>query len=270
MTAQKNTKSDLTREIKSAGLNAGADLVGIAGAAELRERAPGHDPDRLLAGARCAVLACAADPPGILSADGNEEYSALAMSVYMRADAALLAMRRLLMSRGYRTRVIERSSLTERDRRGLPVKVFPLKSAAQAAGMGVKGWNQLLITPEFGPRARFSGMLTDAPLEHGTPLEESLCNGCGACVAACPSGAIGEGGEYNLGRCAAYLFSGLHTGELKSAFTNPNPGILRANAERLSESASGWMRTILAQRGFYYNCGACVKKCMPIRRAASK
>jgi ferredoxin len=45
------------------------------------------------------------------------------------------------------------------------------------------------LTPEYGPRQRFQAILTDAPLEP-TPMPESaVCDGCRACMAACPLGA---------------------------------------------------------------------------------
>jgi len=44
-----------------------------------------------------------------------------------------------------------------------------IKYAAYLAGLGAYGINQLLITPQFGSRVRMTAILTDAPLESGTP-----------------------------------------------------------------------------------------------------
>jgi len=46
-----------------------------------------------------------------------------------------------------------------------------------------------LITPEYGPRVRFATILTDAPLDAGSPVDER-CGDCRECVDTCPVGAF--------------------------------------------------------------------------------
>lgn len=65
-----------------------------------------------------------------------------------------------------------------------------LKHYAAAAGMGTFGLASWIITPEFGPRVRLGGIVTDAGLRPGQSLDRELCNRCGACAKACPVGAI--------------------------------------------------------------------------------
>ena len=68
--------------------------------------------------------------------------------------------------------------------------VFSHKLAANMAGLGWIGKNCLLITPEFGPRVRWSTILTDAPLKPtGEPLENG-CGECTECVDTCPVSAF--------------------------------------------------------------------------------
>ncbi|MCX6564180.1 MAG: hypothetical protein NTU60_11345 [Candidatus Aminicenantes bacterium] len=59
------------------------------------------------------------------------------------------------------------------------------------AGFGWIGRNNLLVNPELGSRFRLVTVLTDMPLETGTPLEFS-CGTCRACLAPCPAQAIHE------------------------------------------------------------------------------
>lgn len=81
---------------------------------------------------------------------------------------------------------------------GVPVKegmpapnVFPdFDYAAVACGLGEIGMSGLLLTPEFGSRQRFHMIITDAPLEASPLLDKPVCLKCGACVAACPLGAM--------------------------------------------------------------------------------
>ncbi len=66
---------------------------------------------------------------------------------------------------------------------------FSHKLPAHLAGLGWIGKNCMLITPEHGPRVRWSTVLTDAPLEPtGEPMEQR-CGSCMQCVNICPAGA---------------------------------------------------------------------------------
>ncbi len=67
---------------------------------------------------------------------------------------------------------------------------------AVAAGLGVLGKNGLIITPEFGPRQRWSIITTDAdlPTRPKKDLSEMVayCEKCGACVRGCKGGSVYE------------------------------------------------------------------------------
>jgi len=68
-----------------------------------------------------------------------------------------------------------------------------LREGAVLAGLGTLGLNRMVLTPDYGPRVFFSGVLTSAEIEPGTGLDEELCLGleeCGRCAAVCPSDAI--------------------------------------------------------------------------------
>jgi len=61
------------------------------------------------------------------------------------------------------------------------------------AGLGEYARNQLVITPEFGPRLRFSKIFTNIPLEHDVPKPagvQDFCNICSKCADACPVKAL--------------------------------------------------------------------------------
>ena len=64
---------------------------------------------------------------------------------------------------------------------------FSVKEAAWRAGLGWIGKSDLLVTEEFGPRFSLVGAVIQADeLECGTPVTESRCGDCDACVKACP------------------------------------------------------------------------------------
>ena len=67
---------------------------------------------------------------------------------------------------------------------------------AVKAGLGEYARNQLVITPEFGPRLRFSKIFTNIPLAHdeAKPLGvRAFCEICTACADACPVSALPYG-----------------------------------------------------------------------------
>jgi epoxyqueuosine reductase QueG len=90
--------------------------------------------------------------------------------------------------------------------------IFSHKLAAHLGGVGWIGKSCLLLTERFGPRARFVSVLTDAPLDAGTPFDRA-CGKCHVCVDTCPVKAFtgvefraGEGREkrFDVFKCSEY------------------------------------------------------------------
>ncbi len=87
------------------------------------------------------------------------------------------------------------------------------KHIAEAAGIGIFGWNSLLLTPDYGARVRLASVLTDAPFAGSAPLTmESPCIRCGgACIKVCPAKALARpqnGEDYHVDK---YACSGYYT-----------------------------------------------------------
>ncbi len=62
-----------------------------------------------------------------------------------------------------------------------------LKDSAVMAGLGCMGKNNLLVTPEFGPRIRLRAMVLEAEVEPTGPVQFDPCDGCKEpCRHACP------------------------------------------------------------------------------------
>ncbi len=77
-----------------------------------------------------------------------------------------------------------------------PVAFFSHRHAAYLAGLGTFGVNNMLLTPEYGPRVRFGSVFTSADLPAGRPvITDPLCTRCMQCVRHCPSSAL-QPGEY--------------------------------------------------------------------------
>jgi epoxyqueuosine reductase len=68
-----------------------------------------------------------------------------------------------------------------------------LKDAAVLAGLGCIGRNNLLVTPEFGPRVRLDGLLLEEELAATGPIDFDPCDSCDEpCRKACPQDSYGE------------------------------------------------------------------------------
>ncbi|MGQ9787768.1 MAG: 4Fe-4S double cluster binding domain-containing protein [Candidatus Hadarchaeaceae archaeon] len=108
-----------------------------------------------------------------------------------------------------------------------------LKHAAVVAGLGEFGLNNLLLTPRFGPRVLLGAVVTEASLVPDKPLKVQLCDLCGACLRACPIGAIKESEDYDR----------------------------RKGGTIDKYKCSYYIREVLGPDYGHYSCGLCVKAC---------
>ncbi|MCL2574523.1 MAG: hypothetical protein FWE34_08245 [Defluviitaleaceae bacterium] len=75
-----------------------------------------------------------------------------------------------------------------------PTMQITYKMLATLSGIGWIGKCALLVTKELGPAIRFTAVLTNAPLECGTPFTTSQCpSDCDLCVEICPAQAMNGG-----------------------------------------------------------------------------
>lgn len=76
-------------------------------------------------------------------------------------------------------------------------------TAASEAGLGVRGRNGLLITPDYGSFVFVGAVLTDIDLPCKKRVHKG-CYGCGRCVDSCPTGALKKSGVDEV-RCVSYI-----------------------------------------------------------------
>ncbi len=75
--------------------------------------------------------------------------------------------------------------------------------SAAMAGLGVIGKNGLLLHPVYGSYCFLGELVTDYDFS-AVRGEIKTCVGCGACVKACPGGALSDGGK-DFARCISAL-----------------------------------------------------------------
>ncbi|CAO0821655.1 hypothetical protein DFAR_2520007 [Desulfarculales bacterium] len=79
------------------------------------------------------------------------------------------------------------------------------KPAAMAVGLGQIGLNRLLLHPRLGGFLTLGTALLDTSADcYDQLLDYNLCLDCKLCVAACPVGAIADGGGFSFVNCLTH------------------------------------------------------------------
>lgn len=73
-----------------------------------------------------------------------------------------------------------------------PVAFFSHRHAAYLAGLGNFGVNNMILTPGYGPRVRFTSVFTQAEIPGEGIMQTPLCIQCMECVRICPVNALPE------------------------------------------------------------------------------
>ncbi len=186
--------SDLTALVKEHARGMGADLVGIAPVARWKH-APGMlSPQAHLPEARAVVVM------GIHHPDASVEWGGLPNSNYAgpfqigmipKLDTMSHRMARFLERHGHKSIPMPCTGYwRHRPYKGIRstnTSSFSHRHAAVAAGLGVFGWNNLLLSERFGPRQRLISVITSAELTPD-PLYRGpeLCDRCNMCAKRCP------------------------------------------------------------------------------------
>ena len=124
-------------------------------------------------------------------------YHELYNTVNAALDMKAYEISNFLTSKGYPSLYLPRDGYGDIDIiLERPLAFFSHKHAAYLAGLGSFGWNNVLLTPEFGPRVRFASIFTTTKIE-GSPLKvEDLCTRCLSCVKECPVNVIKMEGDF--------------------------------------------------------------------------
>ncbi|MCL5735973.1 MAG: 4Fe-4S binding protein [Actinobacteria bacterium] len=172
------------------------DLVGVTDVDRLSGAPAGYRPTDLLPGAKSVIVMAVRLSLGAVQAIFRAHENGLrhAQCIYGTHAYALTPNYHLKFAAYRMARFLERKGHlavplpSGPGSGGVP---FSHRHAAVAAGLGEFSWSGIVVTPEYGPRARFVSIITQAELE-ADPLYSGppLCTRCGICVDRCPVGAI--------------------------------------------------------------------------------
>jgi len=195
------------KEIKQAALDCGADLVGFADAHQLFDPSTARDPQNILPGARTMIILAVRYLSGTLKSP--EIRMAVNDCRHMDLHLGQIARKigRQIEDKGFTAVPLPSYYPLKMDvkTKGLLGDVS-LKKAGAIAGLGEIGANQLLVTPEFGPRIRLTGILTDLPFEEADRVETRFldCSSCGLCIDKCPGQALSPAG-IDIKKCIQHV-----------------------------------------------------------------
>ena len=197
--------TELTGGVFETARQSGADLVGVASAADLPEHAQAIE--RIVPGARSIVVVIARHSLSALNARTNEVRQFDTIHTYGQCEHAAHGAARYLEDQGFAAAAVPAFiplDMGER-KKGMRGEIN-WRQAGYLAGLGSWGENGLLVTPEYGSAIRLCGVVTDAELTPGQIRLDDACDHCLTCVEACPVGAQMGGGRIDKKKCGDYIF----------------------------------------------------------------
>jgi len=240
---------NLTQEVKQFVLDQGMDLVGIAPTDRLNALTPkGYNrPEDILPECKTSIVVALrwSDP----LVDGLPElramYSRMMIMMNNQIDQALLHVARFITKKGFLALPVHASDPYDlSELKG----ILSHKHAAVQAGLGEFGLNNLLLTPQFGPRQRFGQVLTDAKLIPDNPLNANLCEStvsqCHfACIHICPKNFIPNDYERDPGIMKTAVWRGTDIDKAGCSYYQDR-GLPR-----------------MGRNGYTFRCGLCINAC---------
>ncbi len=250
---------NLRETIESIAKSHDVDLVGFAPLEDLVLAHPPRPAEDLLPGAQTTVALAASLLWGSLNCPrGSKGAVKDALIAYHRLESAGAAIGRFLESKGYATYVppasLPADLIREGDKKYYAAE-WSHRQAAIAAKLGVRGLNNLLITPEFGPYVRLSSLITTAVIEPGQrELPTQQCKSCQLCIKACPVGAlsVSDDGKPRLDQplCVSRYIQ---------PFIQPNPW--KTIRDFLFDRSVPTLGIQSLLEGYYFSCAECQRVC---------
>lgn len=272
----------MTQAIKDLANDLGADIVGIASVDRWRFAPLERSPQGILPESKAAIVCGFHYLDSCVELGGNKDVRlpGPAVSNHIATEHgnyAAFKLAKYLQNSGWRALMVPATAWWNYRKSTSALRGFAADLthyyAAVAAGLGEIGWNNICLTPQFGPRQRFVTVITDAPLLPD-PLYRgpALCDKCLLCARNCPMQAFDK--EVNGLLEVDY-------GERKFSFPNKNlwrcsagenfnldvyaPWPDKIDEKTIEEFAEKAAKTHPEWR-YGWKMGMCLKYCVPRQR----
>jgi epoxyqueuosine reductase QueG len=269
-------------EVRARARDLGIDLVGFCQLTDLEADAPDYDkPSKLSKYLKTLIVLGRRYPTGVAQSpdDALRQFATGRTARHIEEAAALLAY--WLEERDCIAALL---SAIIPDLRRQPLGYAApagqgsllLRQAAVRTGLGSLGLNQMLLTPQFGPRLFLAGVVTDLVVASDEPFSGELCPGleeCGRCAAVCPELAIPL--EAKVGAPLSSVRALDHEAcirssqpygpnkmvdHLESIFSAPSAEDAAAIARSL-DSERLWFHMTVMRQGAFTGCARCELVC---------
>ncbi len=249
-----------SEEIKALAREEGVDSVGVASADCVEVTPTRRGPGSVLPGAQSVVVFAKRMLTGSIESPSSQVVTSQNVALYQELDRISYVLGCFLEQRGYLAATVPSYNPVEMtsETKGF-VGAVSLRHVAQAAGLGVLGKNNLLITPHLGPRVRLGALVTTAPLDPDEPLSKDVCGDCEACIAACPGNALSEPGRTHTGRCLRQTLP--HGLSRLIVYLNESLDHTREEIKQSLHDPDFWNLYQSLQVGLQYGCHGCINAC---------
>ncbi|MFX0084021.1 MAG: 4Fe-4S binding protein [Candidatus Hodarchaeota archaeon] len=218
--------------------------------------------NRICPDAKCVIVFGNIFPQSVLDAcPENARPARFSLeALYSEGAEICLKVSRFLEKNGYRGIIVPAYLPVEMNYETFGLKGdINLKHAAVEAGLGSRGKSDLLITPNYGPRVRLFGVITDADLEPTPKDDKNYCTDCNICIKSCPSGALSESG-CDPRKCSPYAMKwGLP--RILQFISELQEETSQSNIFKKLRGLEVWNFWQALSMGAYYECFMCIQSC---------
>lgn len=206
---------DIKEEIKAKAISLGADLVGVASVDRMSGAPDGFRPTDILPEASSVIVMAKRMPKAVVKNGTPNIYTMICLDLFKKLDAMAYELACFIEDQGDNALPVPADGpytyWDEKITRGMGD--LSNRHAAVAAGLGVLGKNNLLITPEYGNRIQLVSVITDMQVAPDPLNEDELCPAkCRLCLDICPTGAINGEKSTDQKLCRSILMKKLPRG----------------------------------------------------------
>jgi len=193
-TVKKTTTSDLKKRVIREARKLGAELVGFAPVSrwpEYRELPQQYWPQAIWKSAQTVITLGVPMLLPIVESTPSINHTVLYDTTNTLLDQMAYRLAVYLNRLGYASIFMPRDGYGSLEilLKKMPA-CFSQVYAGKYAGLGTIGYSHNLLSPQYGPRARYVSVLTSATITGDPVIGKDLCKGCRICERLCPAQAM--------------------------------------------------------------------------------